>query len=197
MMRRLLALACALGAAGWVTSFASAADQLSHTCANNALVSIVHGITVNGGKASVDYNVPAGCGSIELSLVSYQAPSSTYDPSTADQQVLYKSVTQTVPEGAGTLTVDVPNCYFQVDFVYGQPIEDLGPAGSDNFYNNSHESRLIQGLMGGTSACTAMQAPVCPPAANSQVTPMGQTTFAGNMATISFTVAAGCTNVKV
>ena len=112
--------------------------------------------------ATVQFTVAPGCENTELSLVSYQAPSDTFDQTTASQQVLYKVATPAV--GATTLSVEIPACFFQVDFVYGAAIEHLGPAGTSNYYNS--QGRLIDQLNGGTTACQ----PVQPPAEEATVT---------------------------
>ncbi|HEX5243482.1 MAG TPA: hypothetical protein VFW23_09510, partial [Tepidisphaeraceae bacterium] len=54
--------------------------------------------------------------SVTLSLVSYHAPSATFDPTTANQQVVADSKTATFGPGAHSMTVTVPDCYFQIDF---------------------------------------------------------------------------------
>lgn len=104
---------------------------------------------VPGGTATASITIAAGC-SVDVSLVSYEAPSASFTFESAGQQVLFGS--QTV-SGAGlhTLSVNVPNCFFQVDLVFGQPITNLGPADSNNFY--FRQGRLIAGVNGGTTAC--------------------------------------------
>ncbi len=103
-----------------------------------------------GGTATANFTVAAGC-TVQLSLVSYKAPSASFSASTASQQVLFDSDTQTLTAGVHSLSVSVPNCFFQVDFVFGSPIATLGPAGSNNFY--SAQGRLISGMNGGTTSC--------------------------------------------
>ena len=49
------------------------------------------------------------------------------------------------------MTLQVPDCYFQVDFVYGTVIQHLGPAGSDQFYRA--QGRLISSAFGGDHSC--------------------------------------------
>ncbi|HZT92420.1 MAG TPA: hypothetical protein VFA05_10315 [Gaiellaceae bacterium] len=120
-------------------------------CPSSGAVSNVTPISVDGGTASVTYDVAPGC-SGEVSLVSYEAPGPTYSEDTASQQVLYDSETAPFESGTHTLTVSVPSCYYQIDFVYGAPIDHLGPAGSNNFY--SAQGRLIESLNGGTSSCS-------------------------------------------
>ncbi len=105
-----------------------------------------------GGTATVSFTVAAGC-NIQLSLVSYKAPSATFSASTANQQVLFDSMTATLAAGAHSFSVNVPDCFFQVDFVFGSPMTTLGPAGSNNFY--SAQGRLISGMNGGSTSCSA------------------------------------------
>jgi len=104
-----------------------------------------------GGTASVNFTVAAGC-NVQLSLVSYKAPSAAFSATTANQQVIFDTATGTFAAGAHSLSVDMPNCFFQVDFVFGSPITTLGPAGSNNFY--SAQGRLISGANGGTTSCS-------------------------------------------
>ncbi|HEV3022434.1 MAG TPA: DUF4214 domain-containing protein, partial [Pirellulales bacterium] len=50
-----------------------------------------------------------------------------------------------------SLTVTIPNCYYQIDFVCGPAIVPFGPAGSNIFY--SAQNRLFSADNGGTNAC--------------------------------------------
>jgi hypothetical protein len=109
-----------------------------------------------GGKvASPDhvvasFTVPTNC-SVEVSLVSYQAPSGSFDSKTASQQTVFDSKDMTLAAGAHSLAVNVPACYFQVDFVRGAVIQHLGPDGSNNFYGA--QGRLISAANGGSRSC--------------------------------------------
>ncbi len=98
------------------------------------------------------FTVPASC-SVEVSLVSYQAPSSSFDAKTASQQTVFDSKDATFSAGAHSLAVDVPPCYFQVDFVRGAVIQHLGPDGSNNFYGA--QGRLISAANGGSKSCSS------------------------------------------
>jgi hypothetical protein len=104
----------------------------------------------SGDTVKADFTIAAGCDDIEVSLVSYKAPSATFSEATADEQVLFDSDTGFFDAGAHSLEVDVPDCYFQVDFVFGPVLVTLGPEGSGNFYG----SRLIDAENGGTQSCT-------------------------------------------
>lgn len=99
--------------------------------------------------------------SITLSLVSYHAPSATFDPTTANQQVVADSKTGTFGPGAHSMTITVPDCYFQVDFVGGAVITQFGPAGSNIFYQQ--EGRLISNANGGDHSCGCGCMPNTPP----------------------------------
>jgi hypothetical protein len=83
-----------------------------------------------------------------LTLVSYTAPGDSFDPNTAGQQKVYDYQTQTFGAGVHTLTVVIPPCDFQVDFVCGYAIDHFGPADSNIFY--TPQSRLISADNGGT-----------------------------------------------
>jgi hypothetical protein len=82
--------------------------------------------------------------------------------------------------------------HYQVDFVEGEPLEQLGPAGTDNFY--SDQERLIQFVHGssedpvtrrGRPSTLAESTDRCVDDETIQVN--------GDTATITFTVAEGCT----
>lgn len=126
-------------------------------------------ITISGATATVGFIVAAGCKDIQLSLVSYKAPSASFDEQTAAQQVLFDSKTQTYSAGTYSLSVAMPGCYYQVDFVYGTPITTFGPAGSNNFYGK--QGRLIEALNGGTTSCTPPPPVTPPPVTPPPVTP--------------------------
>jgi hypothetical protein len=110
------------------------------------------GHVASGDRVVASFTVPAHC-SVEASLVSYQAPSSSYDARTASQQTVFDSQDRTFGAGNQSLSVAVPNCYFQVDFVRGPVIQHLGPAGSNNFYGA--QGRLISSANGGSRSCAA------------------------------------------
>jgi len=122
------------------------------------MVSSHTGIQLVGSTATVSFTIAEGCDAVEISLVSYQAPSAMFDEQTASQQKLFATDTGTFSAGQHTLTVALPNCYYQTDFVYGKPIEQLGPAGTNNFY--SSQFRLIQELNGGEQSCETSTPPV-------------------------------------
>lgn len=143
--------------------------------AQNAQVTSASQIMVTGDRARVTFTVAAGCTNVELTLVSYKAPGPVFDERTADQQTVFDYKTQLFSAGAYELEVGVPNCYYQVDFVYGQRIEKFGPAGSNNFYGK--QGRRIRSIDGGTAACVESSPPptvtptTTPPSSNTAPPP--------------------------
>lgn len=109
-----------------------------------ALVSYDREIRVEGTTAAVEFTVAEGC-TVELSLVSYEAPAPVFDPALASQQKLFAARTDVYGPGEHRVEVALPACFWQVDFVAGTPIQDLSPT---NLYDN----RLIAGRSGG-EAC--------------------------------------------
>ncbi len=88
-----------------------------------------------------------------LSFVSYTAPDNYFNANDASQQKIYSVATgtYTVP-GTYCLTITVPQCNFQVDFVCGLPIDKFGPAGSNIFYHS--QDRYFDSDNGGCNPCS-------------------------------------------
>jgi parallel beta-helix repeat protein len=118
-------------------------------------VTDLRGHVHQGDTVSVTFTIDSGYMDT-LSLVSYIAPGSSFSANTASQQKIYQDATGTFGPGTYTLSVVVPPCYFQVDFVCGYAIDHFGPAGSNIFYHA--QDRLISADNGGT--CSATQAHV-------------------------------------
>ncbi len=121
-----------------------------------------------GDHVQVDFVIAPGCEDIRLSLVSYKAPGPTFDVNTAHLQTVHGAETGSFDAGAHTMDVDIPSCNFQVDFVFGAVIQQLGPAGSNNFYGD--QGRLIDADNGGDSTC-APPTPMPTPAETPTPTP--------------------------
>ena len=120
------------------------------TCSISAITNA--SLSVSGNAAQATFTVRSDCDAVEVSLVSYTMPGPAFDENTADQQALSASTTVTVGAGSHTLSLAVPNCFYQVDFVVGQPLQTLGPAGSGNFY--SSQGRYIASATGGSTPCS-------------------------------------------
>jgi hypothetical protein len=145
----------------------------SQVGANGAVTDSDLSLDSSTHRANVTFTVAAGCKDIKLTLVSYKAPGPTFDVNTADQQVVFDYKTQLFSAGTWHLDVAYPDCYYQVDFVYGERIEKFGPADSNNFYYR--QGRNIRSVHGGTTACTTTptppQTPVVPTTPTTPTTP--------------------------
>lgn len=139
----------------------------------NSMVTSASEIGITGNRAKVSFTVAAGCTDIKLTLVSYKAPGPTFDEQTADQQTVFDYKTQLFSAGNYQLEVSIPDCYYQVDFVYGERIEKFGPAGSNNFYWK--QGRRIRSVHAGTKACVA-DTPPPPTTTTTTTTPTPPTT---------------------
>ncbi len=109
-------------------------------------VTDLRGNTQQGETVTATFTVPAGQ-AVQLSLVSYNAPESFYNANDASLQTVYQQNTATYLPGTHSVSVVLPSNFYQVDFVCGQVITKLGPAGSNNFY--SAQNRLISADNGG------------------------------------------------
>jgi len=116
-------------------------------------VTNLRGNVDQGDVVTVYFTLPAGV-TETFSLVSYTAPDPYFDATRASLQEVFQvdSGTFTGP-GTFSLTVQVPNCYFQIDFVCGPVIDRLGPAGSNIFY--TPQGRLISADNDGITPCTS------------------------------------------
>lgn len=100
------------------------------------------------GTATVKLKDSALCEAAGITLVSYEAQSNQWE--TSRPQYLYDHQTQIVPRGeTADYKIKVPDCYWQVDLVFGRPIETLVDGGP----TYSSEGRLIKGHLGGHKPC--------------------------------------------
>ena len=99
------------------------------------------------GTATINFTVRAGA-TVKLSLVSYKAPTPQWDPDLVEQQVRFDYKTATYSAGSHSITIKIPDCFYQVDFVVGDSIEHLTRA---NDYRV--ETGLLADKWGGTRSC--------------------------------------------
>jgi Ca2+-binding RTX toxin-like protein len=146
-------------------------------------VSDLRGNVNQGDIVTVNFTVS---GLVQVSLVSYTAPDPYYDANRASLQKVYEAQTGFFLTGTHSLTVKIPTSYFQVDFVCGEVIDKLGPAGSNIFYGA--QDRLFSADNDGTTV----------PAANPAY--VGTTVVAGGSSgndDIQFKPAADPTKISV
>jgi hypothetical protein len=102
----------------------------------------------------VAFTTASGTTQTRFSLVSYTSSTPTFDAATADQSRVFEYVTGLFEPGRHILVIQVPSCYFQVDFVKGCVIDKMGPENTNNFY--SKQNRSIATDNGGVNACQAL-----------------------------------------
>ncbi|MGI8476306.1 MAG: MSCRAMM family protein [Thermomicrobiales bacterium] len=107
----------------------------------------------SGDRLTVEFDLKAGCSGLTLSMPSYETVEPYWNINNADQQRYIPSVGDTGTFSASqsvttrTLTTQIPNCYFQVDFVLGSTIPILSPT-------NLYGARKIAWRNGGSPACS-------------------------------------------
>ena len=99
-----------------------------------------------GDVVTVTFDTVAGASATEFSLVSYAAPNGDFDSNNIDHQQEWGDTTATY-SGAGhhSLTVTIPDGYFQLDFVRGNAIADF--ATGERYHS---DGTFIAGADGGT-----------------------------------------------
>jgi uncharacterized surface anchored protein len=115
-------------------------------------VTNLRGNTQQGDTVVANFTIAPTSSPVTVSLVSYNAPGSSFNAGTAAQQSILVVATGTFSAGQHSLTVQLPDNYYQVDFIAGQAIDQFGPANGNIFY--SAEGRLLSADNGGTNAVT-------------------------------------------
>jgi hypothetical protein len=95
-----------------------------------------------GDTVSVTYGVKTPT---TISLVSYSAPDGVFNTENEQQQTIFSSATST-GSGTETLTVKIPEGFFQLDFVAGLPIKQLAINPNITYHS---QDRFIDGVTGG------------------------------------------------
>lgn len=103
-----------------------------------------------------------------VSLVSYTAPNGNFNTANLYRQRVYQSSSGPVTGGDWEVTVKVPTCYFQADFVRGAPITQFGPTSANTYHG---QGRFLDGAVGGTEACGVDDAPLPPGAPPQMILP--------------------------
>jgi hypothetical protein len=105
------------------------------------------GYARQGDTVVAQFTVAAGC-TQTLSLATYESPDSHYVAADNPLEKYVGADTETFGPGAHTLTMTLPDCDFQLDFVYGQPLVSLTP----DAYHDA--GTFIDGNNAGGTRCT-------------------------------------------
>jgi hypothetical protein len=139
--------------ANYVKTFdKTAISNITYTINGTTTVTTLAGVK-EGDTVKVNFTVAAGK-TVELSLVSYKATAPFSNADNLQYQSIYQVATGVFGAGKHSLTVKVPKCYFQLDFVGGKAIDQFGPAGSHILYGS--QSRIIAFVNGGTKSCDCL-----------------------------------------
>jgi SdrD B-like domain len=124
------------------------------------LSNLSYTVTTPGGKSTT---VPTLLGNVQegdivkakfnqetagkITLVAYSAPNGDFDTSNLQQQVVFSEASTGGGTGSESLTVTVPDGYFQIDFVAGSAIDHLATNPNVTYHA---QDRFIDGEHGGT-----------------------------------------------
>lgn len=124
---------------------------------------------LNGNKVTATFEVKgnADCKQ-DVVLASWQAPDGDKGRP-YELQKLYKYVSGTFGVGKHTLTVELPDCFYQVDLARGK--NPTGPNGSAVY----EQGRLMGSLHGGTKVCEEPKQPEEPKTPETPETPTPET----------------------
>ena len=118
---------------------------------NGRIVNTLQGNVKEGNYVEVIFTTDPGTTTTRFSLVAYNAVNDTYSEKNALKNEVFDYETNEYGPGVHTMSVSVPNNYFEVDFVIGCVIWKFGPAATNNFYDK--QNRLVARATGGTKDC--------------------------------------------
>lgn len=117
---------------------------------NGVQVDTLLGNTHQGDVVKVTFTVKTGVSPERWTLVSYKAPSPAFIASEAYEQKIFDIDSKVWGPGTYSLSVTIPDSYYQVDFICGCAIEQFGPEGSNIFY--TPQKRLLAYDNAGTNS---------------------------------------------
>lgn len=190
----------------WLQSSAKAIDT-----------SALRGKAKPGTAVKVDFVVGEWCSSgIVLGLASYKTEGATWATSGKQTVFDYKPangittdvVVKNDNNKVHSYQVNIPSCYFQVDFFFGRVLSSITYGdGKDNY--GSPVNRLILADNGGTTSCNPPPPPTCPTELSaivknvtytvgtvSNLTNMS-TAKAGDKVRANFTIAENCKDIEL
>lgn len=99
--------------------------------------------------ATVTFTVRPGCSGTQVVFASYEMLAG---PNQLFPQTRFDNVSKTLDAGTYQYTIDLPNCFWQIDLATGDSLSTLSAT-------NRYGSRLVIALHGGTTSCTTQPPP--------------------------------------
>jgi protocatechuate 3,4-dioxygenase beta subunit len=121
---------------------------ITHPDGSQVTVTDLRGQTHIGDTVTANFTVAGHAKAVVVSFAVYTTAGPTFDPATAAQDAVVQDATGTFGPGAHSLTIQVPNDFYEVDLVVGAAIDQFGPAGSNIFY--TPQGRLLSADNGGS-----------------------------------------------
>lgn len=111
-----------------------------------------------GDEVFADFDLNDACTATVISFPAYFAPEPYYDVNTVHKQVYVPGAndTGTFGKNGGTVRTVVPNCFYQIDFVWGPIIPQLTKT-------NLYGDRKLAWRNSGSVPCAALQPPTATP----------------------------------
>jgi SdrD B-like domain len=123
-------------------------DHLAYTvttpAGKSSTVSSLSGNVHQGDTVKATFNLETPA---QMTLVAYSAPNGDFDTSNLQKQVIFSEASTKTGTGSESLTVTVPDGYFQIDFVAGLAIAHLETNTNVSYHA---QDRFIDGANGGT-----------------------------------------------
>src|SRR3954452_10943464 len=120
----------------WACASTRAIESVTYRVDNGPEVTVGRslGLLPPGSVVRVSFTVRPGCSGLTVSLAAYAAPGAAFDMATAPAQRILDSDSRTLGPGHASLQVTLPSCFFQLNLARGRVLQQLGPAGTGNYY---------------------------------------------------------------
>lgn len=132
---------------------AATTNNLSSKCTTSN-----ESISISGLTATGRFTVPSGCPGTHVLMASYTAPNGT-DGKPYTAQKLFASNRAKFGPGTHSLSVQLPNCYYQVDLARGTVLQNF----NSTTYTTSPNHILLAAKHGGTMPCDQPKPPAPQP----------------------------------
>lgn len=130
-------------ATGDAPNFGASAARAANPCGEGSAAVKAASFAYHDRSVTATFTVAAGCSGTEVTLASYEMLGG---PDQLFPQTLYRNETETLEAGVHSLTVDLPDCFWQDDLATGGALPAIAPG-------SLYSSRLVISDKGGTSAC--------------------------------------------